>query len=81
MASLRPLAIPVPMRPALAGLHTPHRGALSRYGGALLVEPSQDNLTALPSALSERQRRVLSLHYGLQDGTPLSFRRLGTPAV
>ncbi|MDP3065003.1 MAG: sigma factor-like helix-turn-helix DNA-binding protein [Chloroflexota bacterium] len=43
----------------------------------MLPETSQDRLTALLSSLSERQRQVLSLHYGLQDGTPLSLRQAG----
>ncbi|MDP3062105.1 MAG: sigma factor-like helix-turn-helix DNA-binding protein [Chloroflexota bacterium] len=43
----------------------------------MLPEPPQDTLTTLLSALPERQRQVLSLHYGLQDGTPLSLRQAG----
>ncbi|MDP3062016.1 MAG: sigma factor-like helix-turn-helix DNA-binding protein [Chloroflexota bacterium] len=43
----------------------------------MLPEPPQDTLTALLSALPERQRQVLSLHYGLQDGTPLPLRQAG----
>ncbi|MDP2948825.1 MAG: sigma factor-like helix-turn-helix DNA-binding protein [Chloroflexota bacterium] len=43
----------------------------------MLAEPSQESLTTLLSALSERQRRVLSLRYGLQGGAPLSLRQAG----
>ncbi|MDP3063560.1 MAG: sigma factor-like helix-turn-helix DNA-binding protein [Chloroflexota bacterium] len=38
---------------------------------------SQDSLTALLSALPERQRQVLLLRYGLESGTPLSLRQAG----
>ncbi|MDP2948649.1 MAG: sigma factor-like helix-turn-helix DNA-binding protein [Chloroflexota bacterium] len=43
----------------------------------MLALPSQESLTTLLSALSERQRRVLSLHYGLQGGAPHSLRQAG----
>ncbi|MDP3062887.1 MAG: sigma factor-like helix-turn-helix DNA-binding protein, partial [Chloroflexota bacterium] len=45
--------------------------------GPCLPEPPQDTLTALLSALSERQRNVLLLRYGLQSGEFLSLRQAG----
>ena len=53
------------------------RGPRATDAGFLLAEPSQKSLTTLLSDLSERQRRVLSLRYGLQGGEPLSLRRAG----
>ncbi|MDP2947966.1 MAG: sigma factor-like helix-turn-helix DNA-binding protein, partial [Chloroflexota bacterium] len=46
-------------------------------GAALLPSPSTDKLTALLSALPERQRNVLLLRYGLQSGELLSLRQAG----
>ncbi|MDP3062507.1 MAG: sigma factor-like helix-turn-helix DNA-binding protein, partial [Chloroflexota bacterium] len=43
----------------------------------MLPSPSQDKLTALLSALPERQRNVLLLRYGLQSGEFLSLRQAG----
>ncbi|MDP2949092.1 MAG: sigma factor-like helix-turn-helix DNA-binding protein [Chloroflexota bacterium] len=43
----------------------------------MLAEPSQERVTALLSALPDRQRRVLLLRYGLQGGEPLSLRQAG----
>ena len=43
----------------------------------MVCELPRDSLMALLSALPDRQRLVLSLHYGLQDGTPLSLRQAG----
>ncbi|MDP3061716.1 MAG: sigma factor-like helix-turn-helix DNA-binding protein [Chloroflexota bacterium] len=43
----------------------------------MLPSQSQDKLTALLSALPERQRNVLLLRYGLQSGELLSLRQTG----
>ncbi|MDP2953635.1 MAG: sigma factor-like helix-turn-helix DNA-binding protein, partial [Chloroflexota bacterium] len=43
----------------------------------MLPGPSQDTLTALLSALPDRQRQVLLLRYGLPGGEPLSLRLVG----